>query len=187
MTDERGAQLAWPRRRGLLGAVHGVLHHARDVGDGVVGRAHAAGADLLADAETRGRRLIHAAGDEARGVVADADRRMGRQREELLTGGQRLLDSFFDRVLATALAVAVLVASHYYRHVAHHHEDDPMSTFSLFWTGTTLMTVMLFLVSKVAGQSRRLRHLIAWECYIIALGGVLAAALLIVRRLAAAM
>ena len=174
---------AWPRDRSLTNAVHRVLHHAQEVSGGAIDHAHRASDAIIAHAELRGRRMVQTIGDETRSVVADVDERLHRQREALVRDGERLFDAVFDRILATALAVAVFAAINYYRQLTLYDVQDPISVFGLFWVGTSFMTLILFVVSRVIGQGRRLQRLIAWECYIIALAGVLVATLLLVRQI----
>lgn len=179
-----------PPREQIVGAWRVVVQNARAVrreAEGTIDHAHRAASDVLEEAEHRSKRVIRTAADEAAGVVADIDQRVTRQRRGLLRDAHELADSIMDRIAATLMSAALFYAAYTYRGLVEHQPDHLLSSFSLFWVGTTMMTLVIAAIWMVFGRASRLRHLMIWQCYIIALTGIVTGTVWLMRGVAESM
>lgn len=200
---------AAPPKEAMVGAFRFVVDNARAVrreAEGAVDHAARAASGLLEETERRSLRVIRTAADEATGVVADLDHRVtrqrhglvrdaheladaidhrvARQRRGLLSDANELADSVMDRIAATAMSAALFYAAYTYRGLVEHQPDHLLSSFSLFWVGTTMMTLVIATVWVLFGRTNRLRHLVIWQCYIIALTGIVTGTVWLMRGVA---
>jgi len=130
--------------------------------------------------------------------VADIDQRLGRQQEVLdeTVGGavdkwheghRRLADEIMDRVIAVGITLVLLYAAYYYHTATHEGVIDFLSVGILFWMGLTLCTGIVWVAWHLSGRGHRLKPILNWLLYLLALAGVSLVVLGAMRLLAGAL
>jgi len=164
-------------------AVAETLDKARVAGEQIVERAGGEARRTAGDVERRASRVATHVGRETREVVADLDERLGRQQEALEEtvrgavedwheGHRRLADEVMDRVIAVGITVLLLYAAYYYYSATHPGPVNFLSIGMLFWMGLTLCTGIVWVAWQLSGRSHRLKPILTWFLYILALAGV---------------
>jgi hypothetical protein len=159
--------------------VHGVIEHAEDAGRGLVDNAALQAGRVGADVEKRARRVGERLGDEARDVVSDANVKVAQNITRAKKGAESVLDSFMDRVLALALAVAIAYGAYFI--ASSRGGPVNLSRIALLvWMGMTFFSAVIGLAWRFAGRPERLKHTMVWFLYISALGGIGTVVLLVI-------
>jgi hypothetical protein len=173
--------------------VDGTIHHGRTAALDVVDRSGLEARRAIADGEEAGRRTAAVAARHGRAVLSDLQLRVQDQEEafaESVHGAIRrwgdtnedLSDSVMAKVLVVALNL-VLAYAGYLWVVGHERTFDWAAVARIVWGASSVVAATVFVLFRVGGRDRRLRHLLVWELYFAALAAVATVGLLVAETL----
>lgn len=198
ITGEALADLARPvldeLETRVRATVDGTLHHGRAAAFDVVDKSSLEARRAIALGEEAGRRTASVAARQGRAVLSDLQLRVQDQEEafaETVRGAIRswgdtnedLSDSVMAKILVVALNLVLGYAG--YLWVANHGRSFGWAAVAqVAWGASSVVAAGMFVLFRVGGRDRRLRHLLVWELYFAALAAVAAVGLLVAESAA---
>jgi hypothetical protein len=160
---------------------HGLIDHAEQAVENAASRAERATQKARLDMEAGAKRAIDRAGGEVKGRIDQAHFRLSDLIDHFTERTTVLLDSFMDRVLALVLAVAVSYGAYFIAH-SRGGAASVGGLAALVWMGMTVLSFVIGLAWTLTGRPERLKHVLVWFLYIVALGGLATLVLLAISK-----
>ena len=171
-------RLLAPTLDGVAMRAHGVVDNARSAAEGVVAEVGKEGRRLAKELEYRGDKLADAVGENLGNVVADIDARAAKQQAAFAETQDDLASSYMDRVLIIAAAGVIAYTAYFIQSHRNPGDIDLTKVLLFFWMGITFLSSMLWVAHAISGRKKRLKNMLLLSLYVLALGGVVYAAVL---------
>ena len=176
-------------------AVSEAIDRIHRAGDHLVDRGGREARRTVGETERRAGRLATNVERGVRHVVADVDQRLAKQQEALeetvqgaveswREGHEHLVDHLVDRVISVAMTVLLLYAAYLFHTATHAGPADFVSIGLLFWMGLTLVTGIVWVAWQLARRSHRMKSILVWQLYLLAMVGVTLVVVLVMKELA---